>query len=25
LNINLAYFTESNIQPQWTKGVFIFE
>jgi hypothetical protein len=25
LNINLAYFSESNIQPQWTKGVFIFE
>ena len=25
LNINLAYLSESNIQPQWTKGVFIFE
>jgi hypothetical protein len=25
LNINVAYLTESNIQPQWAKGVFIFE
>ena len=24
-NINLAYLTESRIQPQWANGVFIFE
>ena len=25
LNINLAYLNDSRIQPQWAKGVFIFE
>jgi len=25
LNINVAYLNDSRIQPQWAKGVFIFE